>query len=248
MAYNVRERRRPDLALNAIRLVVPEVPLPAVVLAYDRDVLHGFLDRPEQDVFAVRYGEGMVVVPLSPTASMPGERQALRAGENLRLVATLAGEAVFRQLLQRTEQGYRVTRRRPPTVVAVKPDNVIPEGLGLPDWLKRRLVLEFETRVLEPRNGQPYVVLTCSKRLRTFIGLDCGQLRELGVPLLGAAGRGAERASLPRTHARAPTSAASSRPSRKAGPSAFSRAFRRPRPTGTRGRRHSTCCTARLDG
>ncbi len=187
MAYGNREHKKPVLALNAARLATPGVPLPAAIVPYDRDALHAYLDREEQDVFAVRHGDGMVVVPLTPDAALPGEREGLRPADNLRLVSTLAREAVFRLLLLNADKGYRVIRRRPPTVVAVKPENIVPEDLGLPDWLRRRLVLEFETRIIEPRKGHPFVVLTCSKRLRTSIDLDCGRLRDLGVPLLGAA-------------------------------------------------------------
>lgn len=187
MAYGIKERKKPVLALNAVRLATPDVPLPGVVVPYDRDALHAYLDREAQDVFAVRHADGMVVIPLTPAADLPGERQPLSAAYNLRLVATLAREAVFRLLLLKADKGYQVIRRRPPTVVAVKPENIIPEGLGLPEFLRRRLVLEFGTRVVEPTGGDAYVVLTCSKRLRTSIDLDCGRLRELGVPLLGAA-------------------------------------------------------------
>ncbi|MFD1303682.1 hypothetical protein [Methylobacterium marchantiae] len=129
----------------------------------------------------------MVVVPLVSGAVLPGERQGLPAHENLSLVSALARETVFRLLAGMGEQGYRVTRRRPPTVEAAKHANVIPPGLGLPDWLKKRVVLEFQTRVLHPRNAAPYVVLTCSKRLRTTIAATCADLQDLGVPLLGSA-------------------------------------------------------------
>lgn len=188
MAYKARERKQPVLALNAARIVTPDVPLPAAVVPYARETLLAFLDREEQDVFAIRHGAtDLAVVPLKADAALPDERLALRADEHLHLVSALAREAVFRLLVGLGDQGYRVTRRRPPTVEAARLENVIPPELGLPGWLKKRVVLEFETRVLHPRNAAAYVVLTCSKRLRTAIAASCHELHALGVPLLGAA-------------------------------------------------------------
>ena len=187
MAYRGRERVPPILAMNAVRVVTPDAPLPVACMPYDRDALHAFLDRDEQDVFALRHDENdIAVVPLTPNARLPSGRLDFSAADNLRLVAALAREAVFRLLLRNADRGYTVTRRRPLTVVAVKPENVIPERIGLPAWLRKRLVLEFDTRILSPTGGKPHVVITCSDRLRTFIDKDCGSLAELGVPLTGA--------------------------------------------------------------
>ena len=188
MAFDPGERTRPVLALNAVRLITPRAPLPACIVPFDRDALHGYLDREEQDVFAIRHrGWGMAVVPLRPDAALPGERSSLPAPEHLELVSALAREAVFRLLRSLGDERYRVVGRRPPTVEAAKLDNVLPRDLGLPDWMRKRVELAFDTRVLRPRGEAPYVVLTCSKRLRTVIDASCQALHELGVPLLGAA-------------------------------------------------------------
>lgn len=181
-------RVRPVLALNAVRIVTPSTALPAAVVPYDRDGLHSFLDRPEQDVFARRHGEGnMVVVPLAKDVALPVASTKLAPSENLGLVSALARESIFRLLVGLAPQGYRVTRRRPPTVESIKNGNLIPAELGLPEWLTRRLVLEFETRILHPTGRDSYIVATCSTRLRTGIELDCSALQAMGIPLLGAA-------------------------------------------------------------
>lgn len=157
------------------------------MVPYDRIVLHELLDRAPADVHAIRRGDEIVVVPLTPDAPLPAGRQSFPASEDPHLVAALAREAVLRELTARAEKGYRITKRRPLVVEAGRPEteNVLPASLGLPDWLKKRMVLEFDTRVLI-RRGVPSVVLTCSNRLRTIIDAPVRQLRDLGVPLLGA--------------------------------------------------------------
>jgi hypothetical protein len=185
MANRFEARQRPLLALNAIRLVRPEKPIPASLVPFDVEKLHAFLDRPAQDVFATRYGESdTAVVPIISDAKLPGPLNMLAATDNLRLFSTLAREAVFRHLLTRSGN-YRVVNRRPPIVESAKLENVIPSAVGLPAWLKKRVVMVFETRIMKHPGEEPYVVLTCGQRLRTVIDADCGKLHDLGVPLLG---------------------------------------------------------------
>lgn len=176
---------RPKLALNAIRLAHPEQPIPAAVVPFEPTQLHALLDRPAQDVFATRYGDtGMAVVLLKSGVELPGPLEYLPAADNMRLLATLAREAVFRFLVS-LSGNYRVVSRRPPIVEAAKQENIIPESIGLPAWLKKRVVLRFETRIVRHPGEDPYVVLTCGDRLRTVIEADCGHLHEIGIPLLG---------------------------------------------------------------
>jgi hypothetical protein len=173
------------LALNAIRLSHPETPLPAALVPFERTQFHAYLDRPAQDVFATRHGEtDMAIVPLKGAAELPGPLSKLPVAENIRLFATLARESVFRHLLT-LPSSYRVVSRRPPIVESAKQDNVIPPSIGLPAWLKKRTALVFETRIVKHPSEAPYVVLTCSNRLRNVIEADCGQLHSIGVPLVG---------------------------------------------------------------
>lgn len=185
MSNRFAAQQRPVLALNAIRLVHPEKPIPAAVVPFELTQFHAFLDRPAQDVFVTRHGEtGMAVVPLTPNANLPGQLEELPATDNMRLLSTLTREAVFRHLLT-IPGNYRVVSRRPPIVETAKQENVIPHSIGLPSWLKKRAVLVFETRIIKHPGEDPYVVLTCGNRLRTVIEADCGQLHDIGVPLLG---------------------------------------------------------------
>ena len=185
MSNRFAAQKRPVLALNAIRLVPPEMPIPAAVVPFELTQFHAYLDRPAQDVFATRHGEtGMAVVPLKHDAELPGPLEKLPITDNVRLLATLAREAVFRHLLT-LPGNYRVVSRRPPIVETAKHENVIPSSVGLPPWLKKRAVLVFQTRIIKHPGEDPYVVLTCGNRLRTVIEADCGQLHDIGVPLVG---------------------------------------------------------------
>jgi hypothetical protein len=114
MSSRFAARQRPVLALNAIRLLPPDKPISAAVVPFEPTRLHALLDRPAQDVFATRHGgTGMAVVPLTPDAELPGPVEQLPVADNMRLFATLAREAVFRQLVA-LPSNYRVVSRRPP--------------------------------------------------------------------------------------------------------------------------------------
>jgi hypothetical protein len=185
MSRRFAARETPVLALNAIRLIPPAKPIPATLVEFDAERLHAFLDRPGQDVFATRYREdGLAIIPLTEGAVLPGPLLDLPVGENMRLFAALAREAIFRRLLD-LSGNYRVVNRRPPIVESAKQENVIPASAGLPPWLKKRIVLAFETRIITHPGEDPYVVLTCDQRICTVIEADCGILHQFGVPLVG---------------------------------------------------------------
>lgn len=199
MAYRQEGRRPPRLVVNVVRVVIPTGTIPAAVMPYEREVLHRWLDREPQDVHAIRMGNEIAVVPLVPDAYLPSSRKGLVASHHPSLVAGLAREAVLREVMTRADKGYRITRRRPLVVEAggQRTENVLPRDLGLPEWLKKRLVLEFDVRPLVCR-GSVQVVLTCSHRLRTFIDVPVSVLRELGVPLVGRTVSSVREASDPK--------------------------------------------------
>lgn len=175
----------PSVALNAIRLITPTSPIPVVIIPYDRDQMHELLDRETHDVYATRLDElKMAVVPLAHDALLPGEPEYVDARTQIRLFASLAREAVFRHL-KAIPGGYRVTRRRPPTVESIKQKNIVPAAAGLPDWVQKRRTLTFETRTFSADEGSDYVVLTCAERFRPLIDRTCGELSGLQVTLLG---------------------------------------------------------------
>lgn len=126
----------------------------------------------------------MAVIPLTGDADLPGTRESLDTQQYIRLFSSLAREAVFRHLKSMTG-GYRVTRRRPPTVESIKQKNIIPEAAGLPDWMQKRRTLVFETRTLSSNDRPDYVVLTCAERFRPVIDRNCAELSAANVTLLG---------------------------------------------------------------
>lgn len=175
----------PSLALNAIRLVTPDEPIPAVILPFDRDSFHAFLDRATQDVFATRIDDDrMAIIPLTADAILPGPNTELIAKDNLRLFSSLAREAIFRHL-KLIPGGYRITGRRPPTVESAKRKNIIPPAAQLPEWLQKRPTLTFQTRILKDSEATDYVALTCAERFRPGIGINCVELAKAGVPVVG---------------------------------------------------------------
>jgi hypothetical protein len=185
MVYRNHPDPLPSLALNAVRLVTPDTPIPAVLLPYDRDNLHRLLDREAQDVFATRIDENrMAVVPLVASANLPDKTVALKASENMRLFSTLVRESIFRHL-KAIKGDYRVTGRRPPTVEAEKQKNIIPASASLPDWLQKRRTLTFQTRILAQQGNPAHVVLTCVQRFRPVIDRRCSELTKDGVSLVG---------------------------------------------------------------
>lgn len=185
MAYRNHPDPLPSLSLNAIRLVTPSELIPAVILPFERDSFHAFLDREAQDVFATRIDDDrMAIIPLTAHADLPGPVTGLAARDHLRLFSSLAREAIFRHL-KLIPGGYRITGRRPPTVESAKRKNVIPSAAGLPDWLQKRPTLTFQTRILKGADAIDYVVLTCAERFRPGISLNCTELVTVGVPIVG---------------------------------------------------------------
>jgi hypothetical protein len=185
MAYRNHPDPLPSLALNAIRLVTPDEPIPAVILPFDRDSFHTFLDREAQDVFATRIDDDrMAIIPLTENAELPGPISEILANDNLRLFSSLARVAIFRHL-KSIPGGYRITGRRPPTVESAKRKNIIPSGARLPDWLQKRPTLTFQTRILKDSEATDYVVLTCAERFRPVIDINCVELAKAGVPIVG---------------------------------------------------------------
>jgi hypothetical protein len=185
MAFRNHPDPLPSVALNAIALVTPPEPLPVVIVPYERDQLHAFLDRNPHDVYATRLDERrMAVVPLTEDAQLPGPLQFIEAQTQIRLFSSLAREAVFRHL-KAIPGDYRITRRRPPTVESVKQKNIVPDAAGLPDWMQKRRTLVFETRTLSSNERPDYVALTCAERFRPVIDRNCADLSANNVTLLG---------------------------------------------------------------
>ena len=109
MATRLSPQRRSSIALNAIRLVCPEEPIPAVIAPFELSRFHDLLDRPDHNVFVTRYGDLDGDRVLKPDADLASPTVPLPASDDIRLFATLAREAVFRYLLS-IPGNYRVVK------------------------------------------------------------------------------------------------------------------------------------------
>lgn len=99
------------------------------------------------------------------------------------LVAPLAIEALLRVF---SDLGRPVLKHRPLRVLSQRPTNLLPTNVELPEWLQRRVVLDFETRTLYlGRERAPVVYLACGVRTRNLIETDCATLIAAGVTLTG---------------------------------------------------------------
>jgi hypothetical protein len=184
-----RIHARGSLWLNSVQVKYPSQAIPAAVVPYALERFHEALDRSAGSSLPVRLpGDEMAIVPISDDAVLPEPQASLDAGRNPRLLSTLTREAVFRHLrhISETRGIYRVVGRKPPTVETEKDFGLVPEQLGLPPWLTKRVVITFETRIIAPPRIGPIVVLTCVQRLRTIIGANCEELTAAGVGLVGS--------------------------------------------------------------
>ncbi len=78
-----------------------------------------------------------------------------------------------------------ILKWRPLRVVSQQPANIFPADAGLPDWLQRRLILNFETRTIHRNDADPVVVLACGINTRNVIDASSRQLLEAKIPLVG---------------------------------------------------------------
>ncbi|AXF06545.1 hypothetical protein CUJ91_00540 [Paraburkholderia graminis] len=99
------------------------------------------------------------------------------------LVAPLALESLLRTFLRLGRTILRATH--PLRVLSQRPGNLLPNDSGLPVWLQRRIVLDFDTRTLWALGTKPQTVIVCSTRTRNIIDADCRVLLEHDIPLVG---------------------------------------------------------------
>ena len=79
----------------------------------------------------------------------------------------------------------RFLKLRPLRILLQQPANIFPAAAGLPDWLQRRVVLNFETRTIENQDKSSTVYLACGVSTRNIIEASCADMLEANVPLVG---------------------------------------------------------------
>ncbi len=126
-------------------------------------------------VYSVALKEGL------PVVGDRNERFAL--AHAAWLLAPLALETLLRRFAEL--QRPVLKPRFPLRVLSQKPANLFPAHKALPDWLQRRIVLEFETRTIKDGTGKSRVLLACGVRTRDLIEANCQTLIEAGIPVTG---------------------------------------------------------------
>jgi hypothetical protein len=128
-------------------------------------------------------GNLILSVALKPGLSSLGtntEEHALSDAPWLLAPLTIEALLGFFVQLQRP-----ILKWRPLRVLSQRPLNILPSRSGLPDWLQRRIVLDFETRTVRRRDRSSVVVLACGVRTRNVIGATCAEMLQTGVPSIG---------------------------------------------------------------
>lgn len=175
------------LILNAVAIEsAPESKIVVGRQAYSPEALEA-LRREHRGDYVFRRGgnDGQVVfdVPLKAgLLPLGASSETLAVSKVPWLVGPLAVEALLGFF---TSIGRPVLRWRPLRVLSQQPANLLPADAGLPDWLQRRVVLEFETRSIKTRDHDAGLVLVCGVRTRNSIDASCAAILEAGVPLVG---------------------------------------------------------------
>jgi Piwi domain len=178
----------PKLLLNAVPISVsPDVQVAVGVLPYAKETLDELRQKHRGDYLFRRSGEeGALVysVPLKEGLPVLGDRsERFALAYASWLLAPLALEALLRRFV--ALQRHVLKPRFPLCVLSQKPANLLPSHKALPDWLQRRVVLEFETRTIKDSTETTSVLLACGVRTRNLIEANCQTLIEVGIPLAG---------------------------------------------------------------
>jgi len=176
------------LLLNAVPITVsPEAQVAVGILPYAKETLDALRLKHRGDYLFRRSGEnGALVYSVALKGGLPvvGDRnERFSLTHAAWLLAPLGLEALLRHFVKL--QRPVLKPRFPLRVLSQKPANLFPAHNALPDWLQRRLVLEFETRTIKDATGRSSVLLACGVRTRNLIEANCQTLIEAGIPLTG---------------------------------------------------------------
>lgn len=167
-------------AAEGSRLLVGAQPYDTETLVRLRHELAGqyFVRRGGVD------GNNILAVPLhAKLASIGDQVEEVDLSKAHWLVAPLSLDALLRTFVSLGRPVIRAAH--PLTVISQRPANLLPSDAGLPEWLQRRVALNFETRTLWTNSGKPQIVIVCSVRTRNIIEADSRILLEHDIPLIG---------------------------------------------------------------
>lgn len=176
------------LILNAVR-IRPAVGSRLLVGSqpYDKDTLARLRSEGAGRYFFRRGGSdgnSILSVPLDENLSHIADQiDEFDLSKAHWLVAPLTLEALLRTF---ERLGRPILRAAHPLrVLSQRPGNLLPTDAGLPEWLQRRLVLDFDTRTLWTSGNTPQTVIVCSVRTRNIIDADSRVLLKHDIPLVG---------------------------------------------------------------
>jgi len=175
------------LLLNAVSVSsTPGAKVRVGQQPYDRDTLTSLRRAHRGEYLFKRGGEdGSLILSVAMKtglAPIGTEIDEVSLSEAPWLLAPLALEALLGVFvdLQRP-----VLKWRPLRVLSQQPLNLYPSNCRLPDWLQRRIVLDFETRSIKRREQAAVVELACGVRTSNVIDANCAMLLAAGIELRG---------------------------------------------------------------
>jgi len=177
----------PKLLLNLVsvstapdaRVVVGKQPFDKETLAFLRGKHRGeyLVKRGGED------GNSILAVALRPELGPLGKETE---DQQLSKAPWLLAPLLFESLIRLFEgMGRPILKWRPLRILSLQPANIFPAESGLPRWLQRRVVLNFETRIIQRQDKDPVVVLACGVSTRNIIDVSCKELLDSHIPLLG---------------------------------------------------------------
>jgi hypothetical protein len=159
----------PKLILNAVALDVPQRSIVSVgSQAYGAEELNSLRDKHRGRYLVKRGGEKndrILSVPLAGELPPLSSTTDHDLSTSPWLLAPLAIEALTRffKSLDR-----HLLRWRPLRVLSERPRNLFPAESGLPAWMQRRVVFDFETRIVRDQDRSSTVVLPIRRPVLVF--------------------------------------------------------------------------------
>jgi hypothetical protein len=177
----------PKLLLNlASATTTADLAIALGVQPFSKETLDSLRGEHRGDYFFKRGGEdgnSIHAVPLKPDLPPIGNAiEEVVLAESPWLLAPLLSEALIAFFVGANRP---ILKWRPLRILSQQPSNIFPNDSGLPDWLQRRVVLDFETRTIKRQEDDSVVVLTCGVGTRNLVDATCDKIISSNIPIVG---------------------------------------------------------------
>nr|GFB92371.1 hypothetical protein [Tanacetum cinerariifolium] len=156
------------------------------VFNYDEDKLNQLREQSRGTHFVRREGRRIICVALKPNLPpLGGSDEEVDLSQHLSLVAALAREAMYRQLLA---QNCWINKVRPISYLVTKRNilkDCLPAGVDFQNGIGVFPQWELDFRVFDPTGQQAFVGMSLNVKTASRISLRCDELIRLGVPIQG---------------------------------------------------------------